>query len=264
MSERGEEFGSDFHRAGLISDVRIQIGASTKFWCSEGEYELSADLWRAISGASDPDFNVALCHGPDPLLIRRCLSAVTAFGAPSIIMLAGSALASAQVLSDAGWVCVGATPVMALSNVGSAGFSVDAHVRRAAPDDLVRVRRVVRETFGFDDSTSARAVPDSLFNEAGVSAWILEESDELRSCMIAVVTGETMVCWSMATLPSWQGRGYGRRLLSSVLAQSAHDGVLVSLLCSSPSGEPLYHALGYEVLEYWQMWSRPRWILGRN
>jgi hypothetical protein len=35
------------------------------------------------------------------------------------------------------------------------------------------------------------------------------------------------------------------------------------LLQSSAAGESLSRSVGYEVVEYWQVWSRPRWVLGR-
>ncbi len=70
--------------------------------------------------------------------------------------------------------------------------------------------------------------------------------------------------WSMATPPAWQNKGYGRRLLTTALASSAALGVTESILQASSAGEALYRALGYEVTEYWQTWSRPRWVFGRS
>jgi hypothetical protein len=38
--------------------------------------------------------------------------------------------------------------------------------------------------------------------------------------------------------------------------------VVGSLLHSSVAGERLYRQLGFSVVEYLQLWSRPRWVLG--
>ena len=66
----------------------------------------------------------------------------------------------------------------------------------------------------------------------------------------------------MATLPGSQGRGFGRRLIEVALHDQLEKGATGSLLYSTEAGEKLYRALGYEVTEYIQMWSRPRWVLG--
>jgi ribosomal protein S18 acetylase RimI-like enzyme len=71
-----------------------------------------------------------------------------------------------------------------------------------------------------------------------------------------------LVVWSMATRTDCQGRGFGRQLLGSVLNDQFDKGATGSLLHSSVAGEKLYGALGYSTVEYWQLWSRPRWVIG--
>jgi hypothetical protein len=46
------------------------------------------------------------------------------------------------------------------------------------------------------------------------------------------------------------------------LGEYLAKGLTGSLLYSSIAGEALYRGMGYEVIEYIQMWSRPRWVLG--
>jgi GNAT superfamily N-acetyltransferase len=94
--------------------------------------------------------------------------------------------------------------------------------------------------------------------------WILTDNGAVRSCAVTTLIDSVMTGWSMATPPAWQGHGYGRRLLTTALAQAASNGADESILQASPSGEPLYRALGYEVAEHWQLWSRPRWVFGRS
>jgi hypothetical protein len=47
-----------------------------------------------------------------------------------------------------------------------------------------------------------------------------------------------------------------------VLNDQFDKGATGSLLHSSVAGEKLYGALGYSTVEYWQLWSRPRWVIG--
>jgi GNAT superfamily N-acetyltransferase len=242
--------------------MRNRIGASALFWCSPNGHAISDGWWKAMSGAPSLSFNVLLCHGPDPDVLTRSIDIVAAANVPSTIMLAGPALAGAQTLCDAGWVCVGTTSMMALRDIVAAGFEIDPCARQASLRDLGQIRDVVRRTFNFDDSAANLAIPATLLDRPDHGLWTLAIDGEIRSTMVAVVVEGSLVCWSMATLPSWQGHGYGRRLLSSVLARYASTGVTTSLLYASSAGEPLYRSLGYQTMEHWQLWSRPRWAFG--
>jgi hypothetical protein len=51
--------------------------------------------------------------------------------------------------------------------------------------------------------------------------------------------------------------------MRAALAGAAGAGARGSLLHAAIDGEPFYLSLGYRTLEWWQLWSRPRWVLGR-
>jgi ribosomal protein S18 acetylase RimI-like enzyme len=85
----------------------------------------------------------------------------------------------------------------------------------------------------------------------------------LVSSFTSVVEDGLVVVWSMATRVECQGRGYGRRLLEAALSSELEQGAVGSLLQSSAAGKKLYRSLGYTDVEYWQLWSRPRWVMGR-
>jgi GNAT superfamily N-acetyltransferase len=248
----------------MLSRMRNQIGESTLFWSSGDGHKVSTGWWKALSGAPSLSFNVLLCHGADAETVTRSLEAVATLNRPSTIMLAGPALAYAQTLCDANWVCLGSTPMMTLFDLDSADFEIDPSVSQVLVDDIEDVRGVVRQGFLMDADAAILAIPDTLFDRPGHSVWSLTVDGAMRSSMVSVVVERSMVCWSMATLPSSQGHGYGRRLLTSVLASHATDGVTTALLYSSPQGEPLYRSLGYQIMEHWQLWSRPRWALGQG
>ncbi len=256
---------------------RDELGASAALWAGGGRHAIEADRWLAFSRAKSVDYNLVVCHGPGPDVVRRSLDDVGAEGVPVVIMLAGRALASAQPLVDAGWVCIGAQPLMLLTDpTGSAdsvsadsvstdAVSTDTAVDRiTGPADLAEARLVVAEVFDISPAMAAVAVPDRVTDGADLSAWVLREQGRMAAVTAAVRRGEGLAIWSMATPPDLRRRGYGRRLLRSVLAQAETEGVDHSLLYSSPEAEPLYRSLGYRVLERWQLWSRPRWVLGRT
>lgn len=217
-----------------------------------------------MTGARNVDFNSLVCHGADPALVTRSLDTVAAADCPAVITLAGPGLAGAQVLNDAGWVCIGASPFMVLKDVGDLALGMDPAVSEAGPAELPGVWEAVSTTYGVGAAFARIAIPEDVFGTPGQSVWVVSGDGVVRSCVATVVIAKSLMVWSMATSPEWQNRGYGRRLLTTALAHNAALGVTESILLSSPAGEPLYRALGYEVTEYWQTWSRPRWVFGRS
>ena len=136
--------------------------------------------------------------------------------------------------------------------------------RRLERDELDAARGIVDRAFGVGSDLSLVAIPRDAADRSGQSVWgAFDEANELVSCLVTVRAQESVAIWSMATETKVRGRGHGARALRAALAAAADDGGRFSLLYSSPEGEPFYRALGYRELERWQLWSRPRWVLGR-
>jgi len=237
------------------------LGSSARIWAA-GHHDIVSDSWIAFSGASSVTYNVASCRSKNPdVLTERCLQPVFDLGQPAIIMLAGAGLASAQKLADASWVTVGALPLMRLREP-TFSFGSDPGGAALTEDELPLARELLESAYGLDAACAAVAVPDRAVKDEDMGAWGLYDEGQLVSCVTTVVEDDIMVVWSMATRQSFQGRGYGRRLLETILRHSFDCGATASLLQSSVAGERLYRSLGYEVVEYWQLWSRPRWVIG--
>jgi GNAT superfamily N-acetyltransferase len=244
------------------------LGSSARLWAAPDHHVLMPDSWLAFSGEANVNYNVACCRAPSTaILTEQCLQPVLELGKPAIIMLAGAGLASAQKLADAHWVTVGALPLMALHKSSArltveTGSSAETGGRALEKQELPLARQLLAATYGLDDASAAAAAPDRAVENADTAVWGLYDEGRLVSCATTVVEDGWVVLWSMATRPESQGRGYGRRLLRTALSVAFENGASGALLHSSVAGEKLYRSLGYEVVEYWQLWSRPRWVIG--
>jgi GNAT superfamily N-acetyltransferase len=246
-----------------LERAREVLGRSTRLWVGDGLHEMGDGWWAALSGIRSVDYNVVCWSRPEPP-IADGLELVRRSGVPAVQMLAGPALAGAQQLADAEWVCIGTTPVMALDLSTARDWPDDPAVRLVEQDGLADVRSVVAETFDIGQDLARVAVPDTALTDPAVQVWTLVEDAELKSCVAIITIDQVLVGWSMATPPRFQRHGLGRRLLTAMLRRSAIGGTTWCLCYASSQGEPLYRFLGFEVLEYWQIWSRPRWVLGRS
>jgi GNAT superfamily N-acetyltransferase len=254
MSSAGDELG--------LQRARTTLGRSARLWAGEGTHRVEDSWWGALSGADSVDYNVVCWHGADPAIVDG-LGLIKEAGVPAVQMLAGPALAGAQQLVDAEWVCIGTTPVMALDLERVSTWADDPAVRRVDGARLADARDLIGETFDISPNMARAALPDAAMADPAVEVWSLVDAGLLKSCVAAVTVEGVLVFWSMATPPRYQRQGYGRRLLSAMFWAAVQRGTTWALCYASSQGEPLYRSIGFEVLEHWQMWSRPRWVLGR-
>lgn len=238
------------------------LGRSARIWAGPRGVEAGEGWWTALSGQSNLNYNLACCHARDTgVLVDRCLDPTLRVGKPALIMLSGPGLVTAQKLVESRWVTVGALPLMALCDL-SAFSTDDTGVERLDRHQLEAARHLLAECYGLDRGTAETAIPDAVVDSPDLAAWGLYAEGALVSCVTTVLQEGVVVVWSMATRRESQRRGYGRRLLESVLNDQLQRGASASLLHSSLAAEALYRHLGYTVIEYLQLWSRPRWALG--
>jgi GNAT superfamily N-acetyltransferase len=238
------------------------LGVSTRLWASAGRHEVHPDTWIALSGEPDASMNLACSRSASAdVLTKECLEPLLAAAKPGIIMLAGPGLSTAQTMIDIGWVNVGAVPLMLLDRPPANGRDVEG-VRAMSLEDFPLVREVLADAFALNPSRAQTVLPDSVANDGAMSVWGLFEAGRVVASMIVVREDDLAVVWSMATRRDVQGLGHGRHLLEAVLINQFDDGAQGSLLHASRAGERLYRSLGYDDVEYLQMWSRPRWVLG--
>jgi hypothetical protein len=246
---------------GDLADARRCFGRGTEAWSSAGRLQVEDDWWIAHSGTPHVDYNLALLHGPTSVEVAPGLvDEVTRAKVPSLIILAGMGLAAAEPLRDAGWVCTGAMPFMARTG----GPAVDdPAVRRIRAHELPAARALAAAAFGVPEEVGAIVYADDAVEREDCRIWGLFEDGDLKCCSHGMwVEGRYSVGWALATAPGNQRSGYGRRLLRASIHDRLHGGgPPVALLTATPVAERLYVQEGYTTLEYWQVWSRPRWVL---
>ncbi len=243
------------------TDLWRVLGKAAHLWARPDLLEVQDDWWVAYSGQRNVNYNLACCRSPVlDVLADCCLQPTLDLKKPAIIMLSGPGLATAQRLVESGWVTVGSLPLMVLAEPVPIGPPAE-EARPLTYEELSPARDLLSECYGLDDATAAAAIPDAVAEGRELSAWALHDGGRMVSCVTSALQDGLVVIWSMATRTDGQRRGYGRQLLEAMLTQQFADGAEGSLLHSSVAGEALYRRLGFTVVEYLQLWSRPRWVL---
>lgn len=254
-------------RTGLLSStttletLRQAFGRSTAPWAHH-RYEVDDHGWIAQSGAQQPDYNLALVHTGD---VKRHVTDIveSVHGAriPTLVMLAGRGLSAAQVLADKGWVSIMAMPFV---GTPTGDYDADSGVRELTADLLPEAQALASAAFGVGPEVAALAYSEEMLaREDTLFTGLQDDDGVLVACALMCRTEGAGSGWTVATLPGRRRAGYGSRLTTGTLAiDAAHRGSVPCLGLSSPDGLPLYTGLGFELLEYWQVWTRPRWVLG--
>jgi phosphopantetheine--protein transferase-like protein len=266
-----DDRAADVHGTMAVVDAldtwRAELGTGAGVWSASGRHVVEDGRFVALSGGPTVSVNTVVCWGgPLPDLIHTSIDDIIQSGCPSVLMLAGAALGWSQVLADTHWVCVGSTPMMHLDCASFARpTGPDPAVRRLGLADLEAARRVYIEGNSDKPASARLALPDSVTTGGPGSLWGLEDDDGRLAAIVVISRAGNAGCvWSMTTAPDQRHQGYGRRLMSAVLAELTASGCDHVLLTASQMGEDLYRSLGFTVVEHWQHWSRPRWMLGRS
>jgi len=62
------------------------------------------------------------------------------------------------------------------------------------------------------------------------------------------------IVWA-GTIPTMRRRGFGSAVVSAAIAEGARAGARLTVLESSPSGEPFYRALGFRTITRYRVWT---------
>ncbi len=241
-----------------LPDVRTCYGMGTAVWSAHAKHQVEPDFWIALSGTRYVDYNLALIHG-DGEVASHVVEEVRSAGLPSLIMLAGPGLRSVGVLRDEGWVCTGALPFMS-KHAGIA--ESDPNFRRLGPGELAAARALTAAAFDVPDEVGAIVYAEEQLSRSDFRTWGLFEDGTLVSCAASVyVENRYSVGWALATAPENQRAGYGRRVVRALAYERSVAGPPTSLVMATDASKHLYDQEGYLTLEYWQIWSRPRWVL---
>jgi N-acetylglutamate synthase len=242
----------------VVSTWRGALGHGASLWAGNGRVEVEPHRWLAFSGAKSLDYNLIVCHGPDPDDLRRSINDVTAAKVPAVIMLGGKALGWSNLLAAEGWVCIGATPIEVMTDLGVT--AIDPDVRIVRPEELPVAQEMLSTAFNIPPALARVALPAATAENPRREVWGLFVGGEMVTCLGCVDVGNCLAMWSLATPPQHRRHGYGGRLTTGVVACKRDEGLIdTAMFWASPDGESLYRKIGFTVVEYLQKWTRPRW-----
>lgn len=198
-------------------------------------------------------------HGGRPMsssaLARTVLGGVPVITMNGLIFVAEQDDAATRPAAEAaGFADAGTAPLMTLELDLALAESPCAGVERAVDARTIdEVSDIVREGFGLTGPAGLRSDLDEV---PGADAWLLRTQDgRALAALVATADPDLVGIWSMATLPGHRRAGHGTCLLRAVLGHYALLGATTACVLSTPEGEPLYRAVGFEPVERLRVWQ---------
>jgi len=248
-----------------VRRARDGFGRTAAWWSQR--FEADEGYWAALSLRPVPDYNLVLVHADrGGELARRGTAVLAEADTPGMVMLAGAGVAEAPALCEQGWVQVASLPFVAGHAEGHSPAEIpeDTRVHPLPREDLPAAWRVTAAAYGGDP-----ALGESIFREefvghpnAGLVGLWLE--DRLVGCCAGFGGDDYVSAWGMSVLPELRGQGLGRALVAGGLREMLQRVPGTTLLAVvTDHGARMTPGYSGTVLEHWQVWSRPRWMLAR-
>jgi N-acetylglutamate synthase len=171
----------------------------------------------------------------------------------------------AAAASTAGWERVITLPAMVVRRpIDQPVAPSGAVLRRADPDrdrDRGSFGTIAAICFAENDNEAAayRLVFErpAMLGGSGISAFVASfDGRDVAAAWSVVADGAATVGW-VGTLPEFRRRGLGDLVTRAATNAAFELGARLVTLQASPSGEPVYAAMGYETISSETIWAPP-------
>lgn len=222
------------------------------------EMALTRDCVLGLTGDASADFNrLTLGMGPETeAFLVSSVARARARGLP-LIAVAPPRVAEAlgSVAASLGLTPVGTSPLMVLRAGTPVTPSRPVRITRALGPEMVAIAGdLAAAAFDAPRDAIARYIDVCVTETAGVETWIAWDDEAPMSAVTVTPTGNTAGISLMATPPDRRRRGWGRALLTQVMADYRGRGVARFHLGATDAGLALYESLGFVTLASLSAW----------
>lgn len=222
------------------------------------EMRLTRDCVLGLTGEPSADFNrLTLGGGPEAeAFLISSVARARARGLPMIaVMPPRLSDALAPVATRLGLTPVGTSPLMVLRADTPVAPSRPIKVTRALGPELVGIAGdLAAAAFDSPRDVLARCIDVCVTETGGVETWIAWDGERPMSAVTVTPTGNTAGISLMATPPDRQRGGWGRALLTQVMADYRGRGVVRFHLGATEAGLRLYESLGFTTIASLSAW----------
>lgn len=185
------------------------------------------------------------------------LKDVASWNIKCTVSLSGPALVHGETLRQRGFIAGGAVPLMAYAiDDSQANFELRTGLRAERTTSTHNYQlniELVATTFGMTEETVTGLLSPTIDNP-NTFRYILFDGDTPVSSSVFLANGYMAGCFDVVTPPEHQRKGYGEELMKYMVKEQAALGRKLIVLQSTDEGQSLYRRMGFQVIDYSQMW----------
>ena len=201
--------------------------------------------------------NQAIILDSNPELLEEALQEVASWKIKCSISLAGPGLNHADELRLRGFSAGGAVPFMAYAieeSLNSFELRSGLRAERTTSQTNMDINiEMISKTFGMERDTVAGLMAATI-DDPETFRYLLFDGDTPVSTSMFIGNGEVAGCFDVATPAEHQRKGYGEELMKFMVKEQAELGRKLIILQATDAGEVLYRRMGFQVIEYQQIW----------
>jgi hypothetical protein len=229
-------------RRGVVEEVEGATIAATGVPLS------ALNLAFVLSAVSDPEATVT-----------AVMERFEGLGVPFLLIARSDgdpALPGAASAHGLGW--VGDTPGMGAEPVPGSS-AAQAESLRTTPVDRRSHRdfaAVTASAFDLPLDVVMDVFGPALLEAPGVAGWVGYVDGEAAATSLAIITGDTVGVYNVATIPWLRRRGLGTHMTRLALEHGVRAGCRRAVLQASPTGRPVYGRMGFRTVATYRMHGR--------
>ncbi len=215
----------------------------------------SGGVFAAVSGMPVPTLNgVWAPSGAEATTVETSLDAVANAGIPHCLEFPVGDRDLAEFATARGMTRDDDIPLMRLDEEPIGEQPADLVIRRLSLDEVHLHAEIAATGFGVPVEVVEAFVAPRIAAQPGIAYYVGEVGG------VPVVTGMglgidgRLGVWDIGTLPEHRGRGYGGAITAHIVREGFAAGAEWCWLQSSPAGQHVYAALGFEVVTTWECW----------
>ena len=108
--------------------------------------------------------------------------------------------------------------------------------------------------FGLPEEMAVAVIGEKLWTRPGATVYVGYADREPVASGFAVRSGRTIGVFTIATVPTARGRGFGAAMTGRVVADGAAAGCDVATLQASAMGRPIYERMGFRVVQEYDIY----------
>jgi N-acetylglutamate synthase len=246
----------------------VAAAALTETWrhlvaaMSGGWTRRDGGVFLAVTAVPVPALNVVFVDGPGVgvEVVTGFLEEVAAARLPHCLQSRpGCEPMLAQVAMRRGMTQDAEIPLMVCEDANALGNNrpADLVIRALLPEEVSVHAKLASVGFGAPEEYFRTLMTPAVLSGPGARCYVGEVDGEPVTTAFAVILGDFVGIFNVATPPVHRRRGYGAAVTAEAVRDGLSNGATWAWLQSSPAGYPVYERLGFRTIESWRCWLMP-------